>query len=486
MAQTTIGHVFMSYSRTDEEVMRRITTFLRNQGIKVWVDNENLVPGTPIWESEIAKAIMTAFAIVAVLSPDAKESEWVLREISYSDQNEKRIFPVLVRGDEDSSIPIRLITRQFVDIRSNEELGLNSLSAAIGFYAEGIEARERKAREEAEKLARAHAEREAAERESARLKAELEAADLSMRQAAEKAIKEKAEKEAVREKAAREKAALEKTERERVEREVIKKSTQEAKERETHATNEKRRQKYVELQNKSVLAIKVYYRRFLLIAIALTLIVLAGVFAPSLLRSTSTSTPRPTNTRVPIPTDTPYTLPIELIISFENNGIIKGLSLDSGGDVDTEIAFAGNFQTRRTGNSKALPSQDKNSTKDGFMQFNVDDKTMYSGQQTTFVIIEIEYYDMGMDDFTLDYDALGDVGPYKDGKFTNTCTISKGNTLTFKKARFAIDNARFANRDNGGDFRISDFGDGAEVIRQVRVTLVSKLNLLADSCGIVK
>jgi hypothetical protein len=57
MAQLSIGHVFMSYSRRDEETMRRIVTFLRNQGIKVWVDNEKLIPGTPIWEEEIEKAI---------------------------------------------------------------------------------------------------------------------------------------------------------------------------------------------------------------------------------------------------------------------------------------------------------------------------------------------------------------------------------------------------------------------------------------------
>lgn len=309
MSQSSIGHVFMSYSRIDEEVMRRITTFLRNQGIKVWVDNEELVPGTPIWEEEIENAINGAFAVVVVLSPDAKGSEWVRREITYADQYEKRVFPVLVNSDEDSSIPIRLITRQFVDIRSNEEVGLNSLSAAIAFYAEGIEARERKAREEAKKLARAQAEREAAERESARLKAELEAAELAMHEAAKKAAKEKAEEEAAREKAALEKAAREKAEREKAEWEVIKKSEHEAKEKENRARAEKRRQKYLDLRNKTIHAIKLYYRRILLIAIAVTLIVLTGIFAPSLLASPSTSIarstlPLSTSTSIPPPTAT--------------------------------------------------------------------------------------------------------------------------------------------------------------------------------------
>ena len=44
--------------------MRRVVKFLRDLGIKVWVDNEKLVPGTPIWEVEIEKAIREAKEVV--------------------------------------------------------------------------------------------------------------------------------------------------------------------------------------------------------------------------------------------------------------------------------------------------------------------------------------------------------------------------------------------------------------------------------------
>jgi len=134
MTPLSVGHVFMSYSRKDKDVMQRTVVSLRQQGIKVWVDNEKLIPGTPIWEEEIEKAIKGASAVVVILSPDAKNSEWVRREISLADQNRKRIFPVLVRGDEDSSISLRLITRQFVDLRENEKAGLASLHDALSGY----------------------------------------------------------------------------------------------------------------------------------------------------------------------------------------------------------------------------------------------------------------------------------------------------------------------------------------------------------------
>ena len=134
MAQTSVGSVFMSYSRKDEGVMRRVATYLRGKGIVVWVDNEKLIPGTPIWEAEIEKAIRAASAVVIFMSPDSKDSEWVRREITLADQYRKRIFPVLVSGDEDSSITIRLVTRQFVDLMGNEKAGLNALHQAVSQY----------------------------------------------------------------------------------------------------------------------------------------------------------------------------------------------------------------------------------------------------------------------------------------------------------------------------------------------------------------
>jgi hypothetical protein len=111
----------MSYSRRDEAVMRRIATFLREQGINVWVDNEELVPGTPIWEEEIEKAIISTGATVVLLSPDSKNSEWVRREISYADENGKRIFPILIAGNERNCIIPKTWGRRKKEERVNFE-----------------------------------------------------------------------------------------------------------------------------------------------------------------------------------------------------------------------------------------------------------------------------------------------------------------------------------------------------------------------------
>jgi hypothetical protein len=139
MPQLQTTQVFMSYSRRDKDVMWRTAIFLREHGINVWVDNEKLIPGTAIWEEEIEKAIKAASTVVVVMSPDSKNSEWVRREITLADQHHKHILPILVNGDEDSSITLRLVTRQYVDMRQNEEAGLNTLFAALSQYLQQLQ-----------------------------------------------------------------------------------------------------------------------------------------------------------------------------------------------------------------------------------------------------------------------------------------------------------------------------------------------------------
>jgi hypothetical protein len=209
LAALPTKYVFISYSRRDEIVMRRVVAYLRKHGINVWVDNEKLIPGTPIWEAEIEKAIVNATAVIVILSPDSKNSEWVRREISFAEENHKRFFPVLVHGDINSSVTLRLITRQYVDLVKNETIGLKLLRDALrGYFAELVAqenteletvvrddaqrmAAEKSALEEAQRLAEEKAAKEKAEHEAAEKAAHEEA----QRLAQEKAAKEKAERE---------------------------------------------------------------------------------------------------------------------------------------------------------------------------------------------------------------------------------------------------------------------------------------------------
>ena len=107
--------IFLSYSHADTDIMQRIKTSLFNAGLQIWTD-ENLRVGTPEWQHVIQQEIENSDGLIVVLSPDAEESKWVAIEISYAEVFDKKIYPVLVRGDRKTSIPIVLINHQYIKI----------------------------------------------------------------------------------------------------------------------------------------------------------------------------------------------------------------------------------------------------------------------------------------------------------------------------------------------------------------------------------
>jgi hypothetical protein len=125
------GHdIFLSYSRKDVELMRRVRDDLRSAGLRVWTD-EALEPGTSSWKKAIEEAIEGARAVVVLLSPDSKKSEWVGRELDYGRAQGLRLFAVLVRGDERSAVPFALIGSQWVDLQHDYDGELHKLIASL-------------------------------------------------------------------------------------------------------------------------------------------------------------------------------------------------------------------------------------------------------------------------------------------------------------------------------------------------------------------
>ena len=162
-----------------------------------------------------------------------------------------------------------------------------------------------------------------------------------------------------------------------------------------------------------------------------------------------------------------------LSILFGDTTTENNLSLQEGGDFDTALITAGSppVTARRTGNGQALPSGDNNQVGDYYLQLNAADEAIAAGNPTSRVRIEVEYLDQGTDAFLIQYDALSG-GPFGDGRFKDTAVITKTGSGQWRTASFLIEDAYFANRDHGGDFRIDDHGDGYEVIRKVTVDLM--------------
>jgi len=185
----------------------------------------------------------------------------------------------------------------------------------------------------------------------------------------------------------------------------------------------------------------------------------------------STPLSEPTATVEQIPTSEPLFLSISMGDPITRNGI----SLDAGGDVDTVLVDIDGVPAYKSGNGTALISADGNDVPDSYLQFNLDDKKIFEGSPVGRVRLEVDYLDTGTDSFSLQYDAKPTSG--SQGLFSGGGAVAKTDSGEFKTAFFNLCDVYFANRDNGADFRISDDNNGAEVIREVRVTGIES-NLL--------
>jgi hypothetical protein len=99
-----VVRLFVSYSRTDAQFVRQLTTALEADGHDVWVDTEDIV-GSEQWRASIVAGVQRADAVLLVVSPRSMASPNVEREVTVAAEETRRIVPlVLERADMTGSI----------------------------------------------------------------------------------------------------------------------------------------------------------------------------------------------------------------------------------------------------------------------------------------------------------------------------------------------------------------------------------------------
>lgn len=114
-ANMIFSDVFLSYAHKDNHYRKQVQKALEKRGLSVWVDDRGIAPGES-WQEAVQEAIDNACVVVVILSPDAKESRYVNRELNYADNQKKRIFPILARGNSKNAVPFVVSGIQFVSI----------------------------------------------------------------------------------------------------------------------------------------------------------------------------------------------------------------------------------------------------------------------------------------------------------------------------------------------------------------------------------
>jgi hypothetical protein len=141
--------VFLSHASADKELARAIVKRVSAHGIKVWIDEANILVGESIPE-KVADGLGSSTSICLLFSNAASQSPWVMREFNSflheaMTQN-KAIIPCRV---DEAKLPVLIRDIRYADFSGDFEIGMNSLMNAVGIAEEAAKNRQRAEEEKA-------------------------------------------------------------------------------------------------------------------------------------------------------------------------------------------------------------------------------------------------------------------------------------------------------------------------------------------------
>jgi len=126
-------YVFISYSREDSNIVKKISKDLQKEGVSVWLDVEKLFPGEN-WASSINEAIKKATAYIYILSKNSLKSKWVVLEQYKAVTENKTIIPVVIDEYAAKNIPPLFKNIQWADFSESYNEGFRKLLQALSPY----------------------------------------------------------------------------------------------------------------------------------------------------------------------------------------------------------------------------------------------------------------------------------------------------------------------------------------------------------------
>ena len=109
-----VMRVFLSYAQPDQALAKLLAKELKAEGIDVWVDFQELLPGDN-WPLEIGRAMESCDAIVFLMTRSSVESDLFRSEIAFALTGRRfkgRLIPVAMSSDILDSDRIAWILRE--------------------------------------------------------------------------------------------------------------------------------------------------------------------------------------------------------------------------------------------------------------------------------------------------------------------------------------------------------------------------------------
>ena len=96
-------YVFISYKNEDLDFAENIVNRLARAGFTAWTDAR--ISAGEEWQTTIDQAIRDAFALVVIMTPEAKDSEYVTYEWAFAAGANVKVIPGYAEADRAASAP---------------------------------------------------------------------------------------------------------------------------------------------------------------------------------------------------------------------------------------------------------------------------------------------------------------------------------------------------------------------------------------------
>jgi len=124
-------HVFISYQHEDNDFAEALIRRVEKEGFPIWIDHDSLPPADD-WREGIDKALREAFALIVIMSPTAKASEYVTYEWTFAWGCGIKVFPVMFKF---TPLHPRLKALQYLDFTNRGARPWNELMNALKIAA---------------------------------------------------------------------------------------------------------------------------------------------------------------------------------------------------------------------------------------------------------------------------------------------------------------------------------------------------------------
>lgn len=119
-------HIFISYSRKNQEIADCLRAALEKEGQSIWIDKKS-IPLSANWWLEIQEGIRNAHTFICVISQASLTSPECTLEVAYALETNKRIVPVLYEKVDMDAVIIAMRNRR-LDAHLQERLAGRKLS----------------------------------------------------------------------------------------------------------------------------------------------------------------------------------------------------------------------------------------------------------------------------------------------------------------------------------------------------------------------